>query len=49
MLEVITLVGGRAGDGGARARTNYKLRLSSVASIILLASGSGPKLLEQKP
>ena len=51
MLAAITLVGGGAGNGGARARVSCdrELLLCSLAITALLGVGSGPKLLEQKP
>ena len=51
VLSAITLVGGWAGDGGARTRANCDpgLLLCSVANTTLLGVESGPRLLEQKP
>ena len=53
VLAAITLVGGRAGDGGARAiaRCELGLPLCSVAVFTLLGWGvrSDSKLLEQNP
>ena len=53
VLAAITLVGGVAGDGGARAGARTPagagLHLCSAAIISLSGLGSDPKLLEQKP
>ena len=50
VLVAITLVGGGAGSGGARAGAMCKpgLPLCSVAIAALSETGSDPKLLEQK-
>ena len=51
VLAAVTLVGGRAGDGGAKARTRCEVRLPlcSVTITALLRVGLGPRLLGQKP
>lgn len=51
VLAAITLVGGGAEDGGARARVMCDLGsfLRSVATTTLSGLGLGPKVLEQKP
>lgn len=51
LLVALTLAGGGAGDGGAKARpeNDSGLFLCSFGSITLLGVGYGPKLLEQKP
>ena len=51
VLAAITLVGGRAGDGGARAKAKCELGLllCSMAATTLLGAGAGPNMLEQKP
>ena len=49
VLAAITLVGGGAGDGGARAGARSEVGLlCSVAVTALLGAGSDSKLLEQK-
>ena len=50
-LAALTLVGGGAGDGGARtgARCDPGLPLCSVAITAILGVASDPKLLKQKP
>ena len=50
-LAALTLVGGGAGDGWARARAGCEpgLLLCSVANITLLGAGAVLKLLDQKP
>ena len=51
VLVAVTLVGGGARDGGARARAMCEsgLPLCSVVITALLRAGSGPQVLEQKP
>ena len=50
MLAAITLIGGGAGDGGARARARCDLGLLfSVAVTALLGAGSDPKVLKLRP
>ena len=51
VLAGITLVGGGAGDEGARSRARCELglMLCSVADITLFEARLGPKLLKQKP
>ena len=50
VLPAITLVGGRAGDGGSRARTRCEavLPLCSGAITILLGAGANPKLIQKQ-
>ena len=50
VLSAVTLVGGGAGDRGARARSKCEVGLSlcSVAVTTLLGVGSDPKLKQQK-
>ena len=51
LLAAITLVGGGAGDAGARsgARCEVGLHLCPMAIITLSGAVSSPKLLEKKP
>ena len=51
VLAALTMVGCGAGDGGSRARARCEpgLLLCSEASTALLGTGSGLKLLEEKP
>ena len=50
VLAVITLVGGVAVDGGARARVGVRWDFPFAQwSLVSLETGSDPKLLEQKP
>ena len=49
VLAAITLVGGEAGDGGARVGCKAALPLWSLAVTTLLGEGSDARLLEQKP